>query len=202
MEFFVYCRDRADSGELREALAEAHWSYMDTYASAMIGRGPTLTQDGSAATGSLHIVDLPDRTAADRFAYEEPNYQAGIYRDVLIRRWHNALGRTMWDYADAVPGYRRFLLIGHARDGAAGAPHALRDAWRAYLAAPSHQDRLILAGPLWSDTGAEWLGTSALVELPDAGAAEALLREDPYGQADLYGRVEVHYWRFGGREAS
>ena len=39
---------------------EAHWSYMDGYADRMIARGPTLTDDGAAATGSLHIIDLPD----------------------------------------------------------------------------------------------------------------------------------------------
>jgi hypothetical protein len=31
-------------------------------------------------------------------AFDEPNYQAGAYRDVMLRRWRNTLGRTM--YAD------------------------------------------------------------------------------------------------------
>ena len=33
---------------------------MDGFADAMIARGPTLTPDRKTATGSLHIVDLPD----------------------------------------------------------------------------------------------------------------------------------------------
>ena len=63
MEFFVYCRDKPSRARLREELAEAHWSYMDGFADAMIARGPTLTPDREIATGSLHIVDLPDPEA-------------------------------------------------------------------------------------------------------------------------------------------
>ena len=58
----------------------------------MIARGPTLASDGDTATGSVHIVDLPDPAAARAFAFDEPNYQAGVYRDVLLRRWRNRWG--------------------------------------------------------------------------------------------------------------
>ena len=101
MEFFCYHRDRRDSLALREELGERHWSYMDRFAAELIARGPTFTDDGTP-TGSVHIVDLPDAAAARAFAFEEPNYQAGVYRDVLLRRWRNVLGRDMW----AFPGGR------------------------------------------------------------------------------------------------
>lgn len=95
MEFFCYHRDRCGSEQLRDELVEAHWAYMDGFAEQLIARGPTLTEDGERATGSVHIVDLRDAAEARAFALDEPNYQAGIYRDVLLRRWHNRLGRTM-----------------------------------------------------------------------------------------------------------
>ena len=82
-------------GELRMQLLEAHWSFMDDYADGMIARGPTLTEDGRTATGSLPLVDLPDAAAARVFAFEEPNFKAGVYAEVMIRRWRNLLGRTM-----------------------------------------------------------------------------------------------------------
>ena len=82
--------------QLRMGLVEKHWSYMDQFGAGMIARGPTFTDD-EAATGSVHILDLPDAAAARAFAFEEPNYQAGVYRDVMLRRWRNLLGRTMWD---------------------------------------------------------------------------------------------------------
>ena len=65
---------------------------MDQSATKMIARGPTLSDEGDTATGSVHILDLPDSAAARAFAFDEPNYQAGVYRDVLLRRWRN-LGR-------------------------------------------------------------------------------------------------------------
>ena len=87
MEFFCYHRDRPGSADLRDELVEEHWSYMDRYATQMIARGPTFAADGETPSGSVHILDLPDPAAARAFAFDEPNYQAGVYRDVLLRRW-------------------------------------------------------------------------------------------------------------------
>ena len=64
MEYFFYGRDRPGSGALRLELVEAHWSFMDRYAEAMIARGPTLAADEETATGSVHIVGLPGADAA------------------------------------------------------------------------------------------------------------------------------------------
>src|SRR4051794_26633246 len=100
MEFLCHHRDRSGSLALRDELLEDHWSYMDQYAKEMIARGPTLADDLDTPTGSVHIVDLPDAAAARAFAFDEPNYQAGVYRDVLLRRWRNLLGRTMWEFPD------------------------------------------------------------------------------------------------------
>ena len=76
---------------------------MDRFADGMIARGPTLSDDLESATGSVHIVDLPDAATARVFAFEEPNYLAGVYRDVTVRRFANLLGRTMWEF----PGRER-----------------------------------------------------------------------------------------------
>jgi uncharacterized protein len=94
VEYFCYHRDRPGSMALREELLAEHWSYMDRYQAEMIARGPTLTSDGGTATGSVHILGLPGSAAARAFAFDEPNYQVGVYRDVLLRRWRNCLGRT------------------------------------------------------------------------------------------------------------
>jgi uncharacterized protein YciI len=112
MEFFCYHRDRAGSLALRQQLLEAHWSYMDGYARELIARGPTLGSDGDTPTGSVHIVDLPGIAATRAFAFDEPYYRAGAYRDVMLRRWRNLLGRTMWQFP---PGYTdaiRYLVLG------------------------------------------------------------------------------------------
>jgi len=181
MEFFCYHRDRPGSGVLRDELLEEHWSYMDRYATEMIARGPTLAGDGDTATGSVHILDLSDPAAARAFAFDEPNYQAGVYRDVLLRRWHNTLGRTMWDFPGGRTGGRRYLVLG------LGSGQAVD------LAMPSDRDELIAYGPLLSDTGTTWLGTAVLVRAPDPDTARAVLTRERYAD------IEVHNWQFGGR---
>ena len=179
MEFFCYHRDRPGSLALREEMLEEHWSYMDGFASKMIARGPTL--DGDTVTGSVHILDLHDPAAARAFAFHEPNYQAGAYRDVLLRRWRNTLGRTMWDFAGGRTGGNRYLVLGLGAGEAAD------------LALPPGADELIAYGPLLSDDGITWLGTAVLVRAPDPDTARAILTPDRYAE------IEVHEWQFGGR---
>jgi len=62
MQFF-YCRDKADAGATRLAPLKAHWVFMRCYVDVMIARGPTMSADGKAVTGSMHMVDLPDAEA-------------------------------------------------------------------------------------------------------------------------------------------
>ncbi|MFF6999555.1 YciI family protein [Streptomyces sp. NPDC008313] len=181
MEFLCYHRDRPGSGGLRAELGEAHWAYMDRYEAELIARGPTFAADGDTPTGSVHIVDLPDAAAARAFAFDEPNYQAGVYRDVLLRRWRNTLGRTMWEFPGGRTGGNRYLVLGLG----SGEP--------ADLGVPSDRDGLIAYGPLLSDDGTAWLGTAALVRAPDPDAARAVLTPGRYAA------IEVHDWEFGGR---
>ena len=182
-EYFFYCRDNPGTGELRMQLLEAHWSFMDDYADEMIARGPTLMEDGLTATGSLHIVDLPDAAAARVFAFEEPNFKAGVYAEVLIRRWRNLLGRTMWEFPGSDDA-SRYLVITAETDA---------ETERRLLA--EHETRLIVYGELSSDDGSERVGSALALEAASRGEVEALL-------PDSLGRLEIHPWRFGGRPVS
>jgi uncharacterized protein YciI len=147
----------------------------------MIARGPTLDGDLGRPTGSVHIVDLPDPAAARSFAFDEPGYQAGMYRDVLLRRWRNTLGRTMWDFPGGRAGGSRYLVLGLGAGQAAD------------LTSPRDRDELIAYGPLLSDDGTVWLGTAVLVQATDPDTARAVLTPDRYAD------IEVHNWQFGGR---
>ncbi|MDX3457319.1 YciI family protein [Streptomyces sp. ME02-8801-2C] len=190
MEFLCYHRDRPDSLALRYELLEEHWSYMDQYAKEMIARGPTFADDGDTLTGSVHILDLPDPATARAFAFDEPGYQAGAYRDVLLRRWRNTLGRTMWEFPGGPAEGRRYLVIGlgHSAGVGAGAGEG------ADLDLPSDTENLIAYGPLLSDDGTTWLGTAALLRAPNPDTARAVL-----ATPDRYAAIEVHEWQFGGR---
>ena len=181
MEFFCYHRDRRGSSALRDELLQEHWSYMDRYAAGMIARGPTFAVDGDTPTGSVHIVEVPDSAAARAFAFDEPNYQAGVYRDVQLRRWRNLLGRTMWDFPGGRAGGSRYLVLGLGVDKAAE------------LAVPPDRDELIAYGPLLCDDGTIWLGTAVLLRASDPDRARGVLAPSRYAE------IEVHGWAFGGR---
>ncbi|CAL9342181.1 hypothetical protein SUDANB176_00293 [Streptomyces sp. enrichment culture] len=87
----------------------------------------------------------------------------------------------MWDFPGGRTGGNRYLVLGLGTGRAA------------VLAVPPGQDELVAYGPLFSDDGATWLGTAALVRAPDPDTARAVLTPDRYVD------VEVHNWQFGGR---
>jgi uncharacterized protein len=164
---------------------------MDGYAGQMVARGPTLAAPDGEMTGSLHLVDLPSPDAAQVFAFHEPFFLAGVFSEVLVHRWRNALARTMWEFKEL--GGQRFLAIGHGHPGADGASNEQQD----YLRDKAAQN-LIAHGPTFSEQG-DWTGSVTLLELPDLAAAEQLINHSPAARAGLYAQLEIHYWRFGGR---
>lgn len=106
-----------------------------------------------------------------------------MFRDLLLRRWRNLLGRTMWQYPGGAEGGRRFLVLGLG----------VIDAATNTLQTPDDVEDLIAYGPLLSDDGQTWLGTAALVRATDAAAALAVL------EPGRYEGVEALAWTFGGR---
>ena len=145
-QYFVYGRDRVGSLEVKVRLTEEHWAFMDGYAAELIARGPTLTPDRSGPTGSLHIVDLPSPEALQTFVYDEPYYLGGAFASVEVYRFENLTGRTMWEFATAVDGYERFLVL-------------TKDAAR-----PLSSEHLIVYGDLYDDS--RHVGRAGLVEAP------------------------------------
>jgi len=86
MPFYIHAQDRSGVGAEMLRLSEAHWSYMDRFADRLILRGPTLSDDGSEHTGSIHILDVENLASAERFAAEEPFWVAGLYERVNTTR--------------------------------------------------------------------------------------------------------------------
>jgi uncharacterized protein YciI len=197
MDHLMYGRAAAGAGdEDVPELDEAHWSYMDTFAGRMTARGPTLSPDRETWTGSLHVVDLADGAAARAFALDEPYHRARLFRDHLIRRFDNLLGRTMWDVTPE-PGDVPFLILA---DGPAPSPTGREPQ---PPLAPDVRARLVLWGTLHpaDDEPAPTRGGSGLalgLLAPDAAAARAVIAAEP---TLLGGRTawELHAWEFGGR---
>lgn len=196
VDFFVYSRD-VPGTPLRDdrELLEAHWAYMDAFAGSMIARGPTLTPDREAATGSLHVLGLPRVDAAREFVDREPNNQAGVYAEHSIWRFENLLGRTMWEFEGAA-GESRFLVIARPdrdrSDCGGGWPIPTE------CLPPELRQRLILYGALSAPDDGEPVGAAVALEVPDRDAVVGLL-EGARVIRDVDRDVEIHDWEFGGR---
>jgi uncharacterized protein len=190
LDFFLYSRDAAGSAALRDdqGLLEEHWSYMDSFAESMIARGPTLDSDREVATGSLHVLALSGVDAVREFVALEPNNRAGVYREHVIRRFENLLGRSMWEF----PGQAtepRFLVIGRSR---------LRRRVVAETLPTELLERLILYGTLTTLDGAEPAGAALTLQAPDRETVTALV-QDEWAGLGAFSEVEIHEWEFGGR---
>lgn len=194
MDFFVYSRDAAEAGTLRNdgELLEAHWSYMDRFAASMIARGPTLAADRETATGSLHVVELPNADAAQEFVEGEPNNRAGVYAEHSVWRFENLLGRTMWEFSGAADE-PRFLIIARL-DGS----EVSREPVPARGLSAELRERLILYGALYTLDNDRLVGVAVAVQAPNRELLDALLEGGWPGFA-FVPEVEVHNWEFGGR---
>jgi uncharacterized protein len=83
--------DQPDSIERREEFRAAHRAYVAEHIGALRLAGAFDREDGKQI-GSLLIFEAPDEATVWAWITAEPFYQAGIYRQVEVRRWHLAIG--------------------------------------------------------------------------------------------------------------
>jgi uncharacterized protein YciI len=194
VDYLVYSRDAPGVDGNMTALTPAHWDYMDRFADRLVARGPTLSADGEAHTGSLHIVAVRDAGAARRFADEEPYQGAGLFAETTITRYVNLLGRSMWDRPPP-PDLRQstFLLarwpaipvddrlVRTARDGIGARP-----------------DHWVFLGLLVTDDGTGCTGVAGAADV-DPAAAERALGDVLQALQQEQAPTEIHRWQRGGR---
>ncbi len=94
MLFIVHCIDKPGHEPVRMANRAAHIAYLETLGEQLVAGGPTQTDDGEHMTGSLLILDLPDRAAVDRFCANDPYARAGLFERVEICRWKRVFPKT------------------------------------------------------------------------------------------------------------
>ena len=91
MLFCIYCLDKPNSRDLRLATRAAHLEYAGKNVDRMLVGGPLLDEDGETMIGSLLIMDLPDRAAAEALMANDPYVKAGLFTSVTIRAYKKVL---------------------------------------------------------------------------------------------------------------
>ncbi len=88
MFFALICNDKPGHLQTRLDARPAHLAFLDKLkASGEIAfAGPFLDADGKP-NGSLVVVDVADRAAADAIAAADPYAGAGLFSSVEIRPW-------------------------------------------------------------------------------------------------------------------
>ncbi|MWD28293.1 YciI family protein [Aquicoccus sp. SCR17] len=89
MPFAVIARDKPGALEIRKANRDKHLAYLDQTGCVTLA-GPLLEE--GEMTGSLLILDLPDKAAAEDWAAGDPYAQAGLFDRVEIMEWKKVVG--------------------------------------------------------------------------------------------------------------
>lgn len=84
MLFALINTDRPASLDLRLSTRSAHLNYLDSQASRIVSGGALLDASGQPA-GSLLVIDVEDRPAAEAFAAADPYALAGLFESTLVR---------------------------------------------------------------------------------------------------------------------
>jgi len=77
----------------RKKTREAHLAYLERHKDILVLSGGTLAEDGKTRTGSVFIINVPSREAAENFSAEEPFRKAGLFKTVKITR----MRRGQWN---------------------------------------------------------------------------------------------------------
>ena len=84
MLFALINTDRPGALELRMATRPAHLAFMAEQAAKIVSAGALLDAEGRPA-GTLALLELPDRAAAEAFAAADPYAKAGLFESSVLR---------------------------------------------------------------------------------------------------------------------
>ena len=89
--YCVMCIDKPDSGALRQENRPAHLEYVVSQNYVKLG-GPLLGDDGETMLGSMLVLDVDNRAAAQAFVDNDPYFKAGLFARVDVHRWKHLIG--------------------------------------------------------------------------------------------------------------
>lgn len=194
MYFSILIYDEPDSAGLRDEYRKAHLDYLKTFDAQTLFAGPFTADDESADLGSLRLIDLADRAAAEKHIADEPFVISGVQKRWSVHPWKPGLPFS-WRDCPRTEGNIQALFYGidHPDGSATRARH--RKSHLGYLA--ENAESFMMRGPLLNEAGTEPIGNVWLLDIPNLDAARSLVNNEPYNKAGLYQDALLKRWRFG-----
>lgn len=87
--FAIICTDKAEALQVRLDTREAHLAYIKS-TGLVTQAGPFLSAEGQMC-GSLVILDVENRAAAENWATNDPYAKAGLFAKVRIEEWKKVI---------------------------------------------------------------------------------------------------------------
>ena len=78
---------------VRDATATAHADYMRAHARSIVFGGPLLAADGLTRVGTMLLVDMDDRAAAEAFIAHEPYNRAKLFERCVLHAYQLVIER-------------------------------------------------------------------------------------------------------------
>ncbi|MBI1725291.1 MAG: hypothetical protein HYR52_06620 [Candidatus Tectomicrobia bacterium] len=194
MMFSIKIHDIKGSQKLRDIHRQAHLDYLKSFDEKTIFAGPFLAEDNATELGSMRLLDLPDRAAAEKHVAEEPFITGGVQERPAIHRWRPGLPYT-WRDCPRKEGYEQFYLHALDRPGSQKLRGKVQPENREYF--KKFESSFVARGPLLSDDGQREIGTVMLLEFPGLDAAKAFFQGLPFRREGLYEKPVFFRWRFG-----
>lgn len=97
MLYAVHCTDAPGVESLRDKYLAPHKEYLVGQKHILVVGGALVGEDGREPKGSLYIVNVPDRAAAETFSKNDPFSQAGVFGTVTI----TAMRKSHWNPGSA-----------------------------------------------------------------------------------------------------
>jgi uncharacterized protein YciI len=92
MHFVAICLDKPNSLDLRLANRAAHLDYLRNHTKTIRTCGPLLADDCETMVGSMLILDVPNREAADAILSDDPYKKANLFSKIEVRPWRWVIG--------------------------------------------------------------------------------------------------------------
>ncbi|NKB50176.1 MAG: hypothetical protein GKS02_12540 [Alphaproteobacteria bacterium] len=192
--FFIRAFYKPDCLDLRSRAMDAHLAHVRAHRAQIHFADPLLSDDGATPIGTMCIIDVDDRAAAEAYIAADPYNQAGLLEEPEIRRF---VSSKRLRHGDRAPDPNLQMFVAECIDGPDVVEKRKATAAAHHAYQGSIHDRYIAHGPLRGDDGIDLEGSLFLIEVADRAAAEELVGNEPMTAAGVFAEVRINRWRYG-----